>query len=564
VTVTGSGVAIITLTINDNGVEFVRQIQIQGGEDPIANLDWQFDEQTGTLMISGTGVVPCYDWNGHRKEIQRVVIENGVTRIGEGAFAECYGLTEVILPQSLKEIGEYAFYWDFNLEKVTLENGIETIGEGAFGICGITRVHIPASVMYIGNGAFIGVTPDEEENAVPTLTEITVDADNPNYIAVDGVLYSRDGTELIAYSSAKTDDVFVIPDGVTTVKDYVFYGTVNLEKLVFPISVTQVGYGVSYFTVGRPENNPCKVYIPHDADWLESVEIDDPVTVVRMTRLSTRTLPKTDYLLGETFDPTGLALDAVYDNGETLPLPYDVELQNTSLDTVGMQTVTMSYGGCTADFAVRVLPNPDAPVVSAADAVVGCSAGRLVRVPVTLRNNPGVIATRLYIGYDTQQLRLVGVDNGDVFGDAVFLSGGDLSAEPYTVLWSDDDARTDNTADGTLVTLTFEVQPTATVGETVVTVTYDADSTFNAALQFAQMYTSDGTVSVVDCTPGDASRDGKISLLDSVMLTRYLADGWDVTISEVNADVNGDAVLDLKDVVLIRRYLAGGWDAVLI
>ena len=130
--------------------------------------------------------------------------------------------------------------------------------------------------------------------------------------------------------------------------------------------------------------------------------------------------------------------------------------------------------------------------------------------------------------------------------------------------WENSDARTDNTADGTLVTLTFEVQPTATVGETVVTVTYDADSTFNAALQFAQMYTSDGTVSVVDCTPGDASRDGKISLLDSVMLTRYLADGWDVTISEVNADVNGDAVLDLKDVVLIRRYLAGGWDAVLI
>ena len=50
--------------------------------------------------------------------------------------------------------------------------------------------------------------------------------------------------------------------------------------------------------------------------------------------------------------------------------------------------------------------------------------------------------------------------------------------------------------------------------------------------------------------------------MDSVMISRCLAGGWDVTINPVNADVNGDGILDLKDIVQIRRFLAGGWGVV--
>ena len=65
-------------------------------------------------------------------------------------------------------------------------------------------------------------------------------------------------------------------------------------------------------------------------------------------------------------------------------------------------------------------------------------------------------------------------------------------------------------------------------------------------------------------TAGDADRDGSVTLRDAVVIARYLADGWDVSIDENAADVNADKAVDLKDAVLLRRYLAGGWDVVLV
>ncbi len=234
-----------------------------------------------------------------------------------------------------------------------------------------------------------------------------------------------------------------------------------------------------------------------------------------------------------------------------------------SFDEEGQEERVCARCGGTEDRTLAVLA-PDAFAVCAADAVVGCGAGRLVKVNIDLTHNPGIIAARLHIGYDAQQLKLIKVENGTVFADAVYLPGGTLTDVPYTVLWSDAEARTDNTANGTLVTLTFAVQPTATVGDTAVTVTVDDGSTFNTAMQLVNLHSINGTVSVVDCLSGDADNDGSVDLADIVSLARYIAGGWDVTIHEINADVNGDGVLNLKDVVLIRRFLAGGWDVVLI
>ena len=500
-------------------------------------------------------------------DVQGVVtVPDGVTVIREAAFAKCYGITDVILPQYLKEIDDYAFAYDFHIRSITLPEELETIGDGAFFATGLSQISIPASVRSIGYGAFIGVTVDyENSEEVCTLQSITVNADNPYYTADDGVLYTKDLTELVQYPSAKPAASFVIPDGVTSVRKFAFCAAWDLEKLFFPASLTEIGEGLALYGVDAPHDRHPAAYLTKDAAWFDESDVEESVEIAQMTDIAIRSLPeKTTYTLGETFDPTGLEVDAVYDNGETLSLPYVVDVIGASLDTVGKQTVVVSYGRCSTTFDVTVLPTSDMPSVTVRDAVVGYSARRLVHVAVELNNNPGIIATRLHIGYDTQQLKLVKVENGTVFRDDTFQPGGTLTNEPYTVLWSDDIARTDNTADGTLVTMTFEVQPTATVGDTAVTVTCDDLSTFNAALQPVALYTIDGTVSIVDCMPGDANEDGAISLMDSVMISRYLAGGWDVTINTINADVNGDDVLDLKDVILIRRFLAGGWNVQLI
>ena len=68
----------------------------------------------------------------------------------------------------------------------------------------------------------------------------------------------------------------------------------------------------------------------------------------------------------------------------------------------------------------------------------------------------------------------------------------------------------------------------------------------------------------VTAAPGDVDCSGDVGLGDVVMITRWLAGGWNVTLDETIADVNDDLVVDLKDAVLIRRYLAGGWDVTLV
>ena len=59
---------------------------------------------------------------------------------------------------------------------------------------------------------------------------------------------------------------------------------------------------------------------------------------------------------------------------------------------------------------------------------------------------------------------------------------------------------------------------------------------------------------------GDLNGDETVNLKDVVLLRRYIAGGWSVTLDESVADVNGDETVNLKDVVLLRRYIAGGWN----
>ena len=71
-----------------------------------------------------------------------------------------------------------------------------------------------------------------------------------------------------------------------------------------------------------------------------------------------------------------------------------------------------------------------------------------------------------------------------------------------------------------------------------------------------------GTIPITVTIPahGDVDGDGEVDLGDAVLLTRYIAGGWNVTVNRTVADVNKDGKIDLKDVVLIRRFMAGGWD----
>ena len=207
-----------------------------------SNLTWSFDE-SGILRISGTGAMYDYGLSSNKapwlkpeimNSLKSVIIKNGVTKIGDYAFTICYKSTSVWIPNSVVSIGNYAFSACRGLEKVTIPEGVTSIGLGAFNDCsGIDTIKIPSSVESIGNMAFSGCT---------SLNDITVNSDNATYSAINGILFNKDGTELICCPAGKKG-LYSIPDGVVKIGAFAFNGCSGLTGVSIPDGVSKIdGY----------------------------------------------------------------------------------------------------------------------------------------------------------------------------------------------------------------------------------------------------------------------------------------------------------------------------------
>ena len=144
-----------------------------------------------------------------------------VTSIGPYAFfsdsSAIRGPASIIIPQGVTGIGDYAFY----------------------GCSGLTSIIIPQGVTSIGVEAFSDCT---------SLTNITVAVDNSNHESIDGVLYNKAGTSLIACPGGLTN--ISIPQGVTSIGDYAFYSCPGLTSINIPNSVTSIGDDAFTYCLG--------------------------------------------------------------------------------------------------------------------------------------------------------------------------------------------------------------------------------------------------------------------------------------------------------------------------
>ena len=160
-----------------------------------------------------------------------ITIPNSVTSIGEEAFSGCSGLTSVTIPTGVTSIGERAFSGCSGLTSVTIPTGVTSIGSGAFyGCSGLTSVTIPTGVTSIGGSAF---------NGCSSLTSINVASNNTHYSSIDGVLYNHVQDTLIQCPGAKTS--ITIPNSVTSIEDWAFYGCSSLTSVTIGNSVTYIG-----------------------------------------------------------------------------------------------------------------------------------------------------------------------------------------------------------------------------------------------------------------------------------------------------------------------------------
>ena len=254
------------------------------------NVYWDLYEDK-VLEIHGSGAMwdyypedapwKSYSWNeeyeveyhvGH-VNIEKVIIQEGVTSIGAGAFAHMY-MNSVSIPDTVNQLGSYAFMSCENLSEIDLPDSVLTIPGEAFAYCSkLRRVKLPAKLTIIEEGAFYETRlasidlPDslieirgdafgrsslkkvhitENVSLVDSwafwecnLTQITVDKKNKDYVAANNVLYTKEKDMLVLCAACK-EGTFSVPDGIKYIGAAAFSGT-KLSEIVLPDGVLTIG-----------------------------------------------------------------------------------------------------------------------------------------------------------------------------------------------------------------------------------------------------------------------------------------------------------------------------------
>ena len=182
------------------------------------------------------------------KNLKKVELPSSLTKIGNNAFYNCTSLESIIIPNGVTEIGNNAFYKCESMESITLPNRVNTIGQAAFYDCSSLKsvilpdnldvidtklfyscesledVHIPKSIKEIGNQAFYSCTSLKKAEIPNGVTKIDA-------FAFEGC------SSLIRVN---------IPSGITKIEDYSFKGCTNLTGIIIPSGVNEIGNSAFY------------------------------------------------------------------------------------------------------------------------------------------------------------------------------------------------------------------------------------------------------------------------------------------------------------------------------
>lgn len=213
------------------------------------NLTWQLSRDTGVLTISGEGAMddyiayyaphfPCHD------RIKSIVLEEGVTEIGNGAFRGLKNVQKVTLPQSLKIISAGAFAGCEELQEISLPMQLTYIGSGAFSGSSLRQIFIPKNVLGLKGATF---------SECGQLEKIEVDPENQAFVSDHGIVYDKDKTELIVVPKKSSISKLVIPDTVRWMDRKAIDHCSALKYIIFegqaPIGFDSKSQKLDYVTI---------------------------------------------------------------------------------------------------------------------------------------------------------------------------------------------------------------------------------------------------------------------------------------------------------------------------
>ena len=230
------------------------------------SLKWRVDFETGTLTVSGYGLMSDYDYSNlptwtemYRGKIKNIVISDGITSIGSFAFYTLSNAVSVSIPGSVKTIGDHSFAAS-GLTSVVIPNGVSSIGLDAFNQCNsLKSAVISGSVEYILDRAFIHCQH---------LSDLIIENGVRN---IDNCVFMND----------KDLKSVVIPASVTHIGEEAFGYTPSSDRLPIIIS------GVKYSEAQRYADENSIPFLPID-------QTEPPTTTAPITTVPETTAPVTE------------------------------------------------------------------------------------------------------------------------------------------------------------------------------------------------------------------------------------------------------------------------------
>ena len=308
-------------------------------------LNWYYYDD-GTLKLSGSGAMTNYGgstpWQNYRSSIKTLVIEKGITSIGNYAFYNFSALKEVTLPEGITIIGSYAFEYCSALETLTLPESVTSIGKNAFcGSSNLSALNIPEAVTlieseafyscpnlvftvhrdsygrtYVANNARKHILADDETKTVIKYTGACgsklwwmIDINGAMTLDGSGDMNDYSSVGYIPWYNYRTQILSVtIPEGVTSIGSYAFYCASALESVTIPASVAKIG-----------------TYAFYNCSSLKSVAIPQKVTVINNATFSQCTALK-DVTLHDKLTKIAESAFSGCSALESLTIPASVEI----------------------------------------------------------------------------------------------------------------------------------------------------------------------------------------------------------------------------------------------
>ncbi len=187
------------------------------------NATWSLDSRYGTLYINGTGAMSdgCYSkWASYSDDIGRIVIQSGITTIGDEAFKNCKSASSVTIPSTVSLVGSEVFSNMTNLRSINIPNSVSSIGVGTFSGCtALSSVVLPTTLTKIEDDLFSGCTKLEEIVIPNTVEEIGENA-----------FYDCD--------SLATAN---LPSNLEKIGNNAFYNCKSLSEITIPTGIVHIG-----------------------------------------------------------------------------------------------------------------------------------------------------------------------------------------------------------------------------------------------------------------------------------------------------------------------------------